>query len=307
LKHSPVHRSTDIGSRLIDSDGQYPPKFDQRLSGFWSLAIEAAVAFHYLLRKSESLEDAFSPEILLEDSDNRLWLRALFEFSWNRPDGGSPKVLRKVASLGMSTPCEWQICDIPQCICRIQNGDCFFSVIGDAAEVSIQLLDWLIPQCDWSLTGIRDSLTETRTGRGRACSVQDKEAVSSDISIDHAKIVATGGRNKVNALHRRNSEELFKSAMRKHHKYQTGGSVLNFDPVSARQIEQLTDKGISDSTACRLLRKHFGSIGNYRKMCATKAIGPKLVILLGDGLHAFGSFDSSKLGIKDRSDSGSNE
>lgn len=93
---------------------------------------------------------------------------------------------------------------------------------------------------------------------------------------------------------RRTTEELFKSALRKHHKYESNGSVLNFTPISARGIETLLDGAISDTTAGRLLKKHFGSVREYQEACLLQKIGPKLVILLGDGLHAYGTFDPTK-------------
>lgn len=88
---------------------------------------------------------------------------------------------------------------------------------------------------------------------------------------------------------RRTNEELFKAALRKHHGYESDGSVLNVEPISTRGIEGLV--GVSDSTAQRLLKKHFGSVEQYRNACFSGAIKPKLVVLLGDGLHAFGTSD----------------
>lgn len=99
--------------------------------------------------------------------------------------------------------------------------------------------------------------------------------------------------------HRRNSEELFRAALRRHHQYQTGGSILNPEPASTRQIEELAGSGVSDSTARRLLERHFGSVEQYREACRSRVIGQKLVVLLGDGLHAFGSFDTTKSDVED--------
>ena len=107
--------------------------------------------------------------------------------------------------------------------------------------------------------------------------------------------------------HRRTSEELFKAALRTHHKYETGGSVLNVEPASTRQIESLTKNSVSDSTAGRLLTKHFGSVEKYRNACFSGAIGPKLVVLLGDGLHAFGSFDATERDVEDQNDNDSDD
>ncbi len=72
---------------------------------------------------------------------------------------------------------------------------------------------------------------------------------------------------------RRSNEELFKAALRKHHRYESDGSVLNFAPISARGIEKLMEGHISDTTAGRLLNKHFGSAKEYREACASKTIG----------------------------------
>ncbi len=106
---------------------------------------------------------------------------------------------------------------------------------------------------------------------------------------------------------RRTSEELFKSAMRTHHKYEVGGSVMNSVPISPRQIETLTGNAISDTTAGRLLKRHFGSIENYKQACFEETIGRKLVVLLGDGLHAFGSFDQTKADVDDAADGDSDD
>lgn len=89
--------------------------------------------------------------------------------------------------------------------------------------------------------------------------------------------------------HRRNTEELFKSGLRSHHKYQVGGSVMNFEPISPREMEKLLEGAISDSTALRLFNRHFGNINNYKRACVEGVIGRKLVVLLGDALHSFGT------------------
>ena len=94
--------------------------------------------------------------------------------------------------------------------------------------------------------------------------------------------------------HRRNSEELLKAALRKHHQYDNG-SVLNFKPISTRQIQTLMDNAISDSTAGRFLKKHFGSAEKYGEACFSGAIKTKLIVLLGDGLHAFGTIDPTDI------------
>ena len=107
--------------------------------------------------------------------------------------------------------------------------------------------------------------------------------------------------------HRRNSEELFRAALRTHHQYETGGSVLELAPISTRQIEVLTKTLISDSTAGRLLKKHFGSAEKYREACISGAIGMKLVVLLGDGLHAFGTFDATENDSEDAAENDSAE
>ena len=99
---------------------------------------------------------------------------------------------------------------------------------------------------------------------------------------------------------RRTSEELFKAALRTHHCYEADGSVLNVEPISTRQIEKLV--GVSDSTAGRLLRKHFGGVEKYRAACFSGAIKPKLVILMGDWLHASGTFNPAGHDAQDSTD-----
>ena len=95
---------------------------------------------------------------------------------------------------------------------------------------------------------------------------------------------------------------MFKAALKKHHGYESDGSVLNFTPISARGVETLMGRAISDTTAGRLLKKHFGTVKKYQQACILKTIGPKLVVLLGDGLHAFGTFDPTKHDAEDSTD-----
>lgn len=150
---------------------------------------------------------------------------------------------------------------------------CFLSRFDDYYNASVAFIDWLL------------CVDESKTGGSGA-----------------------GGKpaKGKKAGHRRTNEELFKAAMRTHHKYEAG-SVLNVEPTSPRQIEALMGKGISDTTAGRLLKKHFGSIDQYRNACFSGAIGPKLVVLLGDGLHAFGSFDATEHDVENAADNDSDE
>ncbi len=101
--------------------------------------------------------------------------------------------------------------------------------------------------------------------------------------------------------HRRTNEELFKAALQKHHGYENG-SVSNFVPITTRQIEELSSGGISDTTAGRLLAKHFVSVDGYRSDCLSGALTTKLVVLLGDGLHAYGTFDPTENDTEDDND-----
>lgn len=96
---------------------------------------------------------------------------------------------------------------------------------------------------------------------------------------------------------RRTSEELFKSAMRRHHQYENG-CVGNYEPATTRQIEELIGRNVSDTTVQRLLKKHFRSIQEYRDSCVSGAIRSKLVILLGEGLHAFGTLDPTETDLE---------
>ena len=97
---------------------------------------------------------------------------------------------------------------------------------------------------------------------------------------------------------RKSTSELFKSALQTHHGYEKG-SVTNFEPASLRKIEQLSGGLISDTTAGRLLKKNFKSVDQYQADCLSKAITTKLTVLLGDGLHAFGTFDPTEGEIED--------
>ncbi len=101
-----------------------------------------------------------------------------------------------------------------------------------------------------------------------------------------------------NTEHRQCSEELFRSALRKHHGYDSSEVLSNFAPISTRGIEALMQNMLSASTAGRLFKKHFGKVQTYKQLCVSKEIGLKLVILLGDGLHAFGSIDPTKHDIE---------
>jgi hypothetical protein len=132
----------------------------------------------------------------------------------------------------------------------------------------------------------------------------------SSTSADRTSIAARADRKpsrRKKAGHRRTTEELFKAALRTHHKYETGGSVLNFEPISTRKIEELTSKGLSDTTAARLLTKHFGDVEKYREACFSGAIGPKLVLLFGDSLRFLRSFDPSERDVEDSTGNDFNE
>ena len=99
----------------------------------------------------------------------------------------------------------------------------------------------------------------------------------------------------------RTTEELFKAALRTHHKYENG-SVLNHASISTRDVEKLMDSQISDSTARLQFIRHFGSVKKYQTACLSGTINAKLVVLLGDALHAFGSFDPTSGDVEDAED-----
>lgn len=81
----------------------------------------------------------------------------------------------------------------------------------------------------------------------------------------------------------RTKDELFKAVLREHHQYGRPGREFNFAPASTRQIERLTDKVVSDSTARRLFRHYFDSVAVYKQMCEIGTIEAKLAIISGEG------------------------
>ena len=237
-----------------------------------------------------------------------LWVAMVFGLAW-RGVSGSPLRALQVVPLDDNSSIElgsvpymkgypWEYTD-EQIAAVTTKG--WYSKLDNFAVASIQAIDilqsWMadVPTRGAEANGEPPKPVERQTGTlaggdgGGESEADGKPANGKKRGVDRTK------------------EELFKSALRTHHKYETGGSVLNVEPVTTRQVEILTQMGISDTTAGRLLAKHFGTVEKYRDACFSGAIGPKLVVLLGDGLHAFGSFDSSERDVEDATDDGSDE
>lgn len=173
------------------------------------------------------------------------------------------------------------------------------------------LIDWieavyaLLPQNVVTTNGIQSVMLPLSLVEASARAVEvliDKPEWRFDAlgpEISEASVDGPRKRNKVGP--RRTTEELFKAALRKHHKCDNG-SVLNPVPISTRDVEKLTESQISDSTARRQFIHHFGSVEEYQTACLSGAINAKLVVLLGDALHAFASFDPSSRDVEDGED-----
>jgi len=214
--------------------------------------------------------------------DMRLWVSVVFGLAWS-PAHGSP--LRAVRLVPLNDRATVHLESVPdmkdwplqlsdeQIAAVMEKG--WYSTLDDFAVASVQAVDVLMSWLD-------------------------------DVPKRATEVNRTPPKPK-QTRHRRTNEELFKAALRTHHKYETGGSVLNMEPASTRRIEELSGKGVSDSTAGRLLKKHFGSVEQYRVACFSRAIRDKLVVLLGDALHAYGSFDASRRDVEDQNDSDSDE
>jgi hypothetical protein len=89
-------------------------------------------------------------------------------------------------------------------------------------------------------------------------------------------------RNHKAGQHRRTNEEIFKAALRKHHNYDERDGQFNYEPITPRGIERLMEGAISDTTASRLLKKHFKSIELYKRACHNETIRAMLQALMGD-------------------------
>lgn len=219
------------------------------------------------------------------------WVRKL---AVAQPPGGLPLPLPSLMTLEQkSNLLRWQVAPrnhydgIPQ-----------FDILTDAKQLTQTLLDAL----DELGADVFRFLPAMEGQAERGTSDKRKANATDDNRIE---VVDAGGQRsrptRKNTGTRRNSEELFKAALRKHHQYDNG-SVLNVEPISTREIESLMDCNLSDSTALRLLNKHFGTVEKYQAACLSGAIKTKLTILLGDGLHAFGTFDAAEHDLEDSID-----
>lgn len=88
------------------------------------------------------------------------------------------------------------------------------------------------------------------------------------------------------------SDELVKRVLVQHHLNHDG--TVNKLPLSTREIERRTQKGISDTTAGNILNRLFGSNSAYRKACKSGLIEFSVKVF-DQGAGAFGTIDNFKL------------
>ena len=86
--------------------------------------------------------------------------------------------------------------------------------------------------------------------------------------------------------------ELIRRILAQHHVL--GDGTVNRTPLTSREIEERTDKQVSDSTARRFLIKHFGNLGRYRRSCQNGSIEIHIKTWT-DGLASLQTIDTSLL------------
>ena len=176
--------------------------------------------------------------------------------------------------------------------------ECYFSILRDFYGQSVAFVDWLLT--------VEKAIRDDRIAAAGNRSKRPAGTPSADAGAGVAKQVKRAKGKKDGPL--KNSEELFKSALRRHHGYETGGSVSTYDYATTYRIAELVDERISARTAGRQFNEHFGNerkngkgktggIDAYRHSCIAKTIGTKLMALFGDFMKTFGSLGDSQDGL----------
>jgi len=178
--------------------------------------------------------------------------------------------------------------------------ECYFSILRDFYGQSVAFVDWLLAVERTTRDAAVAATGNRNKRRAKTLSVADDAGAGLPKQGKRAKGKKIG--------HLKNSEELFKSALRQHHGYETGGSVSTYDYATTYRIAELVDQRISASTAGRQFNEHFGNerkngkgktggIDAYRHSCIAKTIGTKLMALFGDFMKTFGSLGDSQDGL----------
>mgnify|MGYP007073229696 FL=1 len=111
--------------------------------------------------------------------------------------------------------------------------------------------------------------------------------------VGQSQRTKSSGRNSIS--HDRTKEELFKAVLKKHHRFDHDPDDFNGEPISTRAVEVVSGHVLSDTTAGRLFKKHFGGVKEYRRACQDETIRAKLTVVLGEGLAALRSVDPTVL------------
>lgn len=244
--------------------------------------IEAEEIFTSLAKQAGSCLTGLPPQIsqqLWRDwpdgfhmiSEKGLWICAMFELAWQKV-AGSPLAANRhvwwgavnapidtIHLLRQREPCDEWLNNIPDPPTH------WYSILDDLFIASVAAIDILL------------MLATTLDSGGD----QGSRAKKPGNNVTQTK-KRTG---------RRTSEELFKAALRAHHNYGSKSVEFNFEPATTRRIEELTEKGISDTTAGRYFRSTFGSIQKYKVACRDGTIEQKLILVMGEGLQALGTID----------------
>lgn len=115
--------------------------------------------------------------------------------------------------------------------------------------------------------------------RLRLDSSANAQATACEILAD--RIERTSKRGSREVEHDRTKKELVKSALQLHH--HKPDDTIAFKPLTHRQIEKLTGRHVSATTAGRILHEWFDPAGGYRKACKDRTVVVRLNAL-DDGL-----------------------
>ncbi len=105
---------------------------------------------------------------------------------------------------------------------------------------------------------------------------------------DRPKTKRKPGNRNVDAT----KEELIKRVLVNHHI--RDDETIDRSPLTTRKIEELSENIVSDSTAGRFIKREFGSIRDYRRICQIGVIEVH-VRSWTDGLRSLGTLDTSLL------------
>jgi hypothetical protein len=154
-----------------------------------------------------------------------------------------------------------------------------------------------------------DAGKELLTARWKAFAMPVEEVASLQERIrrERVKVLPTPKDSKRKPQGRRLKQEtgndtLVLAALKNHHKYESCGSVGNFDPATNRGLAEAYD--LSENALSRFLeRKLGGDAGRiYKNLCAKQEIGYHLTLWAGEGSSRLADLTAAESGRRDDDD-----